>query len=169
MVPFLFAPTHMELTERIAQLLEEKYAADESLADCFTVDIELRPGNKLYVFVDSDSGINFDKCKKLSRHLESHIDTHGWLGTKYVLEVSSPGIGRPLRFLRQYHKNIGRTVVVTLPDDTRERGILKAADETQVVIEQTVVEKEGKKKKEVLVQRAIPFDQIKSTVVKAAF
>ncbi len=159
----------MELTERITQLLEEKYATEESLADCFTVDIELRPGNKLYVFVDSDSGINFDKCKKLSRHLESHIDTHGWLGTTYVLEVSSPGIGRPLRFLRQYHKNIGRTVVVTLPDDTRERGILKSADETQVVIEQTVVEKEGKKKKEVLVQRAIPFDQIKSTVVKAAF
>lgn len=159
----------MELTERITQLLEEKYATDESLADCFTVDIELRPGNKLYVFVDSDSGINFDKCKKLSRHLESHIDTHGWLGSKYVLEVSSPGLGRPLRFLRQYHNNLGRTVVVTLLDDTRERGILKAADDTQVVIEQTVVEKEGKKKMEVLVQRAIPFDQIKSTVVKAAF
>ena len=159
----------MELTERIAQLLEEQYATDETLADCFTVDIELRPGNKLYVFVDSDSGINFDKCKKISRHLESHIDTNGWLGTKYVLEVSSPGLDRPLRFLRQYQNNLGRTVVVTRQDDTRERGILKAADEMQVVIEQTVVEKDGKKKKEVLMDLAIPFDQIKSTVIKAAF
>jgi len=159
----------MELIERITQLLEEKYATDEGLADCFTVDIELRPGNKLYVFVDSDSGINFDKCKKLSRHLESHLDTNGWLGTQYVLEVSSPGLGRPLRFLRQYHNNMGRTVVVTLLDDTRERGILKAADDKQVVIEQSVVEKDGKKKKEVLVDRAIPFEQVKSTVVKAAF
>ncbi|MFN0015561.1 MAG: ribosome maturation factor RimP [Saprospiraceae bacterium] len=159
----------MELTERIAQLLEEKYATEETLADCFTVDIELHTGNKLYVFVDSDSGIDFDKCKKLSRHLESHLDVNVWAGTKYVLEVSSPGLGRPLRFLRQYHKNVGRTVVVTLLDDTRERGTLKSANETAVLIQQTVVEKEGKKKKEVLVERAIPFDQIKSTVVKAAF
>jgi ribosome maturation factor RimP len=159
----------MELTERITQLLEEKYATDEELADCFTVDVELHPGNKLYVFVDSDSGINFGKCKKLSRHLESHLDTHGWLGPKDVLEVSSPGIGRPLRFLRQYGRNIGRTVVVTLLDESRERGILKSADETQVVIEQTVIELEGKKKKEVQVLRAIPFDQIERTVVKAVF
>ena len=161
--------TIMDLIERIAQIVEEKYAIDEELADCYTVDIELKPGNKLYVFVDSDSGINFGKCKKISRHLESYLDTNGWLGSQYVLEVSSPGIGRPLRFLRQYHKNIGRTVVVTLLDETRERGILKGADETQVVIEQTVIEKEGKKKKEVLVERAIPFDQIERTVVKAAF
>jgi ribosome maturation factor RimP len=183
LVPFLFAlyqtfggfipPLQtrriMELTERIALLLEEKYATEESLADCFTVDMELKPGNKLYVYVDSDSGINFDKCRKLSRHLESYLDTNGWLGAQYVLEVSSPGIGRPLRFLRQYNRNIGRTVVVTLHDQTRERGILKGADETQVIIEQTVIEKEGKKKKEVLVDRAIPFDQIERTVVKAAF
>ncbi|MEQ1745153.1 MAG: hypothetical protein ABMA02_07005 [Saprospiraceae bacterium] len=162
-------PCNMELTERIAQLLEEKYATDETLADCFTVDIELRPGNKLFVFVDSDSGIDFDKCKKLSRTLESHLDTHVWAGTKYVLEVSSPGLGRPLVFLRQYHKNVGRTVVITLLDDTRERGTLKSANETAVLIEQTVIEIVGKKKKEVLVDRAIPFDQIKSTVVKAAF
>lgn len=159
----------MELTERIAQLLEEKFATDEALADCFTVEIELQPGNKLYVFVDSDSGINFGKCKSISRFLESHLDTNGWLGEKYLLEVSSPGLGRPLRFLRQYHNNVGRTVVVTLLDQSRERGILRGADETQVVIEQTVVEKEGKKKKEVQVQRAIPFDQIERTVVKAAF
>lgn len=159
----------MEITERIAQLLEEKYATDEAFADCFTVEIELKPGQKLYVFADSDSGMTFEKCQKISRYLESHLDTNGWLGDKYLLEVSSPGIGRPLKFLRQYRSNLGRTVEVTLKDKTRQTGLLKAAEENQVVLSQKVVEREGNKKKEVEKETAIPFEQIEKTVVKLAF
>ncbi len=103
----------MEVTERIAQLLDEKYTTDEAFADCFTVDIEIKPGQKLYVFADSDSGMTFEKCQKLSRYLEQHLDTNGWLGETYVLEVSSPGVMRPLQFARQYPRNIGRTLEVT--------------------------------------------------------
>ncbi len=159
----------MEITERIAQLLEEKYTTDEAFADCFTVEIELKPGQKLYVFADSDSGMTFDKCQKLSRHLESHLDTNGWLGDKYLLEVSSPGIGRPFKFLRQYQNNLGRTVEVTLKDKTRQTGLLKDANETQVIISQQVVEREGNKKKQVEKELAIPFEQIEKTVVKLVF
>jgi hypothetical protein len=39
--------------ERIGQLLEEKYSSDEMFADCFTVEIELKPGNKLFIYADS--------------------------------------------------------------------------------------------------------------------
>lgn len=159
----------MEVTERIARLLEEKYATDEHFADCFTVDIELKPGQKLYVFADSDSGMTFEKCQKISRHLESHLDANGWLGDKYLLEVSSPGLGRPFKFLRQYRNNLGRDVEVTLKDKTRQTGLLKAADETQVVILQKVVEREGNKKKEVEKETAIPLEQIEKTIVKLAF
>lgn len=159
----------MEITERIAQLLEEKYATDEAFADCFTVDIELKPGQKLYVFADSDSGMTFEKCQKLSRFLESHLDTNGWLGDHYLLEVSSPGIGRPFKFLRQYHNNVGRTVEVTLKDKTRQMGLLKAADDTQVILLQKVVERVDKKKKEVEKETAIPFEQIEKTLVKVVF
>lgn len=159
----------MELTDRIAQLIQEKYAADEAFADCFTVDIELKPGQKLYVFADSDSGMTFEKCQKLSRYLESHLDTNGWLGDKYLLEVSSPGIGRPLKFLRQYQNNLGRTVEVTLHDKTRQTGLLNAADDNQVILLQEVVEREGKKKKKVEKELAIPFDLIEKTVVKIDF
>ncbi len=101
----------MEITERITRLLEEKYSTDEVFADCFTVSVEMKPGQKLYVFADSDSGMTFEKCQKLSRYLESHIDSNGWLGEKYLLEVSSPGIGRPFQFLRQYNNN-SRTLAV---------------------------------------------------------
>jgi ribosome maturation factor RimP len=159
----------MELTERIAQLLEEKYTTDEAFADCFTVDLELKPGQKLYVFADSDSGMSFEKCQKLSRFLESHLDTNGWLGEKYLLEVSSPGIGRPFKFLRQYRNNLGRTVEVTLLDKSRQTGVLKDADENRIVIAQKVVEKEGNKKREVEKEMEIAFPQIEKTVVKIAF
>lgn len=159
----------MELTERIAQLLEEKFSTDQDFGDCFIVEIELKPGQRLLVFLDSDSGMSFDKCQKLSRYLEGFIDENGWLGSKYVLEVSSPGISRPLAFLRQYQKNIGRTVAVTLLDKTQQLGILQSADESQIILKQQIIEREGKKKKEVAVERPIPFDQIEKTVVKAVF
>ena len=129
----------MEVTERIAQLLDEKYAADEVFADCFTVEIDLRPGQKLYVFADSDSGMTFEKCQKLSRYLEEHLDTNGWLGDKYLLEVSSPGVTRPLQFARQYPRNIGRTLEVTQKDQTRQTGVLIAADESQILLRQEVL------------------------------
>lgn len=157
------------MEERIAQLLEEKYADDEAFADCFTVGVELKPGQKLYVFADSDSGMTFEKCQKLSRYLESHLDANGWLGDKYLLEVSSPGIGRPFKFLRQYRNNLGRNVEVTLKDKTRQTGLLKVADEAQIILAQKVVEREGGKKKEVEKETAIPFGQIEKTIVKLAF
>lgn len=159
----------MDVTERITQLLEEKYRSDEAFADCFTVDIELKPGNKLYVFADSDSGMTFDKCQKISRYLESYLDANGWLGSAYVLEVSSPGVGRPLRFPRQYRNNIGRTLQVTLTDKSQHTGVLQSVDETRIVLAYTVVEKVDKKKKEVPVEQAIPFENIEKAVVKIVF
>jgi ribosome maturation factor RimP len=155
-----------ELTERISGLLEMLFATDERLADCFTVDVSLHPKNKLCVFVDSDSGINFDKCKWISRYLEGHLDSNGWLGEKYVLEVSSPGVGRPLRLWRQYRNNIGRYVQVTLNDRTTQRGRLKVVEEHQIILEQEVTEKQGSKRLKTNIERAIPFEQITSTVVK---
>lgn len=159
----------MEVTARITQLLDEKYAADEVFADCFTVDIELKAGQKLYVFADSDSGMTFEKCQKLSRYLEDHLDTNGWLGDQYLLEVSSPGVGRPLQFARQYPRNIGRTLEVTLTDKTLQTGLLTAADETRIVLSQEVVELDGKKKKKVQVETPIALENIEKAMVKLAF
>lgn len=157
----------MELEARIEALLEEKFASEADLADCFTVDVELKPGNRLLVFIDSDSGITFEKCRKVSRYLETHIDAQGWLGEKYALEVSSPGIGRPLRFPRQYRNNIGRTIQVTLPDKSVSKGMLIEADDEQFTLEQSVIEREGKKKKELKINTAFRYAEIEKAVVKA--
>lgn len=160
----------MELTERIHQLLEEKYQSDEAFADCFTVEIELRPAARLFVYIDSDSGMDFEKCRHISRYLEAPLDEQGWLGDQYTLEVSSPGLGRPLKFLRQYLKNAGRTVEVTLRDKSRQTGILKTATEQHVVLEQTVTERDEKKKKITkTTEHSIPFEEIEKTIVQPAF
>ncbi len=160
----------VELTERIQHLLQRLFADDERLADCFVVEINHHPrSNKLAVFVDCDSGINFDKCKAISRYLEGYLDTQGWLGEKYVLEVSSPGVGRPLRFWRQYRNNIGRMVQVTLSDQTIHKGLLKSVEEDHIVLEQEITQKQGGKSVRLNMERTIPFEQIASTVVKVVF
>jgi ribosome maturation factor RimP len=100
----------MELIERIGQLLEEKYASDEMFADCFTVDIELKPGQQTECICRQRFRPEPLKNAKNSVVMWSitWIRT-GWLGETYGIEVSSPGVDRPLKFPRQYRKNIGRT------------------------------------------------------------
>jgi ribosome maturation factor RimP len=159
----------MDLIEKITELLEEKYATDEMFSDCFTVEIELKAGQQLYVFADSDSGMTFEKCQKLSRYLESHLDANAWLGEKYLLEVSSPGVMRPLKFVRQYIKNVGRQLDVTLQSGDKHLALLKAADDQQITLWEEVVEKEGKKKIKREVETLIPYDQIQKALVKIKF
>ena len=159
----------MEVTEKIAQLLEEKYTTDEAFADCFTVEIELKPGQKLYVFADSDTGMSFEKCQKLSRYLEAHLDANGWLGEAYLLEVSSPGISRPLKFPRQYKRNIGRTLSVTTTEKVQQEGILQSADDQHIVLSRTVIEKIEKKKFEQTIETILPYENIEKAIVKLAF
>ncbi len=165
----LFFLPKMDITERIGQLLEEKYTTDEMFADCFTVDIELKPGNKLYVFADCDSGLSLQKCQKLSRYVEHQLDENLWLGETYGIEVSSPGIDRPLKFPRQYIKNVGRMLAVKCVDKTEHEAMLKSADETQIVLTQIVVERDGKKKIKKEVETPIPYEQIEKAVVKLPF
>ncbi len=153
---------------KIEALLAERFQ-EPDLADCFTVEVVLRPGNRLEVAFDSDSGVTFEKCQVVSRFLEAHLDTEGWLGERYTLDVSSPGVGRPLAFRRQYPRNIGRTLEVTLNDGSKLKGVLKAADADAITLEETKkVEVNGRKKK-ASVQTVIPFDNIRSTIVKVTF
>ena len=141
----------------IKRLLIEKFLESE-FQDCFLIDIEYnKVRNKLEVFIDSDSGFGFDKCKKISRHLENHFDQSGILGNKYILEVSSPGLDRPLKLPRQYANNLGRNVRIYLHDGSRLEGqILEVKD-----LEVTLVNKDTK--------TTVPMKNIKSTKVLASF
>lgn len=153
---------------KIEALLAEKYL-EEDFSDCFTVEINLSDSNKLEIFVDSDSGITFQKCQKISRFLEKTIDEEGWLGEKYVIEVSSPGVSRPLKFIRQYPKNIGRKLEVKLVEGGSKTGTLTKVEAENICLEEKVRVKEGKKKVTKIIQHDIPFASIRQAKVKITF
>lgn len=156
--------------EKTRDLLEKKYE-EADYQDCFTVEVNYNTANKkLQVFVDSDSGMTFRKCQRLSRYLESFIDEENWLGEKYTLEVSSPGVDRPLILPRQFKKNIGRRLEVDVKEEqkTQKGELIKASDEGIVLAFQKT-RKQGKKKIKEDVELEIPYDQIEKAIVKISF
>lgn len=155
--------------EKIVDLLEVKFK-EPGFTDCFLIETKMGANKRLQVFIDSDEGINFATCRKISRYLEEHIDTQGWLGEKYVLEVSSPGVDRPLVMERQYPKNVGRKLEVKVKEEDKARkGILKVVEPDHIVLEEERTVKQGKKKKKEKVEVEIPFDQIEQAKVKISF
>lgn len=156
------------ISAQLTKLLEAKFQ-EEEFADCFIIEIKSLQNKRVEIYVDSDSGITFKKCQQLSRYLEAEIDEKGWLGEKYTLEVSSPGITRPLKFARQYPRNIGRKLEVKQLEGETKTGTLIEVDEKQITLESKQRIKEGKKKKTVVVQDIIPFENIKETKVKITF
>lgn len=156
------------IEQQIDTLLAVKFQ-EEGFQDCFLIEVNHHDSNKLEVFIDSDTGVTFDKCRKISRYLEAIIDEQGWMGEKYVLEVSSAGIGRPLRQWRQYKKNLGRTLDITLKDGSRRQGVLGEVKEDVLLLEELVIELEGKKKVKKTVANPIAFDEIQKAVIKIQF
>lgn len=148
---------------KIRKVVEQKLVEDD-YKDCYLVDIEYNPAkNHLTIFMGSDSGMTLSKCQAFSRHVESYLDESLLLGEKYELDVSSPGVGRPLKLKRQYQNNIGRDLKVTREDGSVVKGELTAVDEENI----TIWQQKGKKQpgKEVV----IPFDEIKTALVQIKF
>ena len=134
--------------------------------DIFLVSVSIKPTNNIKVYLDADAGLNIDKCVKINRAMYRTMEEEGWYADgNFSLEVSSPGIDEPLKLIRQYKKNIGRNVGVTMMDETKQEGKLLAVTESTISIEYT----EGKNKKSVLITKEIPFDSIKQTIVLISF
>ncbi len=75
----------------------------------------------LQMLVDTDQGITIAQCAEVSRELAAKLDEFDAIGEPYELEVSSPGIDRPIVVLRQYRKNIGRKFTVQYWEGTERR------------------------------------------------
>ncbi len=157
----------MEITKirEIAEIGIENTA----LADCFVVDIVLS-GRKIEVYIDSDTGVDFQKCKKLSRFIESYLDESGLVSDNYILEVSSPGLDRPLVSPRQYKKNIGRLLKVVSKkfESSLECRLLEVKEEG-IVIEYTVILKEDRKKKKITVKDEVSWEDLIKVTIEAEF
>jgi ribosome maturation factor RimP len=102
-------------------------------------DVELRTVGRrlvLRVLVDSDHGITLDEVAVASRAVSDALDTSDVLGDEpYTLEVSSPGVDRPLTLPRHWRRNVGRLVSVTLTDGRETTGRLLSLTEGDTVLE----------------------------------
>ena len=72
--------------------------------------------HSLRVFADRQGGISLDQCGSLSRTLGRKLEEIEPFGSAYTLEVSSPGIDRPLKYIQQFKRNIGRSFELQLED-----------------------------------------------------
>ena len=82
------------------------------------------------------SGVTVADCATASRALEAWLDEAGLLGTRYILEVSSPGLERPLRWPRHWARFVGRDVTAKLEGLGRVRArIVAVPDESTVVLQ----------------------------------
>lgn len=148
--------------------LIEKALIELEFPDTYLVDLKIK-NNKIEIFLDSDEGVNFLKCQKLSRWLEAIFDEKKTFGEIYILEVSSAGVGSPLKMLKQYPKNIGRIIDIKYEGGKNAKGILKNVDGNLISVEYEIKVKEGKKNKKVIVTDVIKFEDIIESKIKISF
>jgi len=153
----------MQVEKRVASLVEEKIADRPEL---FLVEVKMLPNNKLIIHVDGDEGISIQDCVAISRHVGFHLEEENVIEQAYNLEVSSPGVGEPLKLNRQYVKNIGRTLSIKLNGGLKKEGKLLSVTEDNLMMEESVKEKG---KKAVVVQTEVPFKDILETSVLISF
>lgn len=154
----------MTFKEKVATILEEELSQKPSL---FLVDLKISDVFKITVTLDGDEGIVLQDCIDISRVIENNLDREE---QDFSLEVASAGVSTPLKLVRQYRKNIGRTLQVKTATETIE-AILEQVLEESILLAWTAREpkKIGKGKETVEHKREIPFSDIKEAIVIIIF
>lgn len=125
-----------ERTEALLTPIAEKYGVE-------IYDVEyVKEGREYYlrIYIDKPGGVNISDCEKVSRALSDGLDEEDFIPDAYILEVSSPGLGRALKKDRHLEKSLGEEVEIKTykPIDKQKEftGILKAYDDAQITIEE---------------------------------
>ena len=101
------------------------------------------PGKHRFVtiIVDSETGLNLDQVTDASRLIGKALDGANFMGeTPYTLEVTSPGVDRPLTAPRHWRKNIDRLVKVTKSDGEVFKARILSADDNQAVLDNGTID-----------------------------
>jgi ribosome maturation factor RimP len=135
--------------------------------DKFLVSVSVRPGNRVQVLLDGEKGILVVDCALLSKHIESFFDRDR---EDFEMEVSSVGVGSPLKLKRQYQINIGRNIMVMGHDLRKTRGKLLETSQDGIKIEKEAAGKK-KKKDEAEEDRFVffAFNEIKEAKIQVSF
>lgn len=122
-------------TEEILLPIVEEYGFE-------LVDVEyVKEGGTWYLrtYIDKEGGVSIDDCEKVSRRLSDILDEKDYIDDTYIMEVSSPGLGRPLKKEKDFKRSLGKEVDIRtyrMIDKQKEfTGILKDYDKDTVTIE----------------------------------
>lgn len=126
------------------------------------VDVEYvkEAGNwYLRAYIDKPGGITVDDCEVISRALSDKLDEEDFIGDSYILEVSSPGLGRPLKKDKDFARSIGKEIEVRTfraADKQKEfTGVLKEFDKDSFTI--------------VIEENEMTFQRAETALVRLAF
>ena len=122
---------------RSAELLAEVEALLQA-TEYEVVDVQSMGSSRgllVRIFVDKEGGVSIEDCARVSRAVGDHFEAHGTFSGRYVLEVSSPGVDRPLRRADDYRRFAGETAVVSTHEKVGERhnheGVLEGFDDAR--------------------------------------
>jgi len=131
----------MSSTDRVRRI-QEVIAPVLKMASVELVDIRLLPqkGRRiLRLYIDKPGGVDLHDCATISREVSVRLDVHDVIPGKYTLEVSSPGIDRPLCTASDFQRNTGRTLKVTArgPDGAQQqmKGDLLSCEQDGIVLD----------------------------------
>lgn len=115
----------------------------------------------LRAYIDKEGGINIDDCELVSRALSDKLDELDFIEEAYILEVSSPGLGRPLKKDKDLKRSLGEEVEVrtyrAIEKQKEFTGVLKSFDEESITIEIEEKEMSFARKDIALIRLAFDF------------
>lgn len=154
-----------QLVRWLAEILQE-----EEFSHAFVVECNVLLSKRVEVFIDADKAVDFDLCRRISRLLEAKLDESLLLGESYTLEVSSPGIKRPMTLPRQFPKHIGRTLIVRLDEKTKITGQLATVSATGFTLKENTVQRDERNKKiKVELTHEVAFGNFLGATVELSF
>lgn len=129
---------HEDYEKRTEELLMP--LMEENSFELVDVEYVKEAGNwYLRAYIDKEGGINIDDCELISRALSDKLDELDFIEEAYILEVSSPGLGRPLRKDKDLKRSLGEEVEVrtyrAIEKQKEFTGVLKSFDEESITIE----------------------------------
>lgn len=107
--------------------------------DLYDIEYVKEGGNYfLRVFIDKEGGITINDCELVSRRFSDLLDNHDYIADSYILEVSSPGLGRQLKKDKHLEKSLGEEVEIKLYQAVDKKkefiGILSEYNKDKIVI-----------------------------------
>jgi ribosome maturation factor RimP len=154
----------MTFKEKVKQVVEEALLEKPSI---FLIDLTITDSFKVIIGIDGDNGVVLQDCIDVSRAVEANLDREE---QDFSLEVASVGVGSPLKLVRQYKKNVGRTLIVKTKDENIEAELVEANDLFIILSwKAREAKKLGKGKETVQKELQIPYADIKEAIVTVTF